>query len=95
LERIEGCENVGGRDPEDTVGEEGKTPRDTKHEIQAQDDYDAFAIFTFLCVVLFDSLKSKEPRQNNDGRTEGEEEDQRIVAYVDYIVDVIVSYPAP
>lgn len=39
--------------------------------------------------------EAKEPGQCDDEASEGEEEDQRIVADVDDIVDVIVCYPAP
>lgn len=95
LERIEDCENVGGRDPEDTVGEEGKTPRDTQHATQSQDGYNTFATSAKFCVGCVGSLETKEPGQHDDEGSEGEEEHQRIVAYVDNVVDVTVCYPAP
>lgn len=93
LERIEDCENVVGGDPEDTVGEEGKTPSDTQHATESQDDYNLFA----MCARLSGScsLEKEEPGQYDDEGSEGEDEDQNIVAYVNNVVHQIVGYPAP
>lgn len=95
LERIEDGEDVIGRDPEDTVGEEGETPRDTQHAAQSQDDYNAFATSANLRVGSVGPLETEEPGQYDDESGEGEEEDQRVVAHVDNVVDLTVRYPAP
>ncbi len=95
LERIEDCKNVVGGDLEDTVGEEGKTPRDTQHATQSQDGYNTFTTCAWFCVVCVGSLETKEPGQYYDEGSEGEDEHQHIVAYVDNVVDVTVYYPAP
>ena len=95
LERVKDCENVVGGDPEDAVGEEGKTPCDTQHATQSQDGHNAFAASVNLSFARIGFLETKEPGQYDDEGSEGEEEDQRIVAYVDNVVDVTVCYPAP
>lgn len=94
LERIEDRKNVVGGDQEDTLGEKGKTPCDTQHATQSQDGYNTFATAK-LSVVCFGSPETKEPGQYDDEGSEGEEEDQRIVAYVDNVVDFTFYYPAP
>lgn len=95
MERIKGRENVVGGDPEDTVGEEGKTPCDTQHAAQSQNGNDAFATSAILRIAYGGSLPTEEPGQYDDEGSEGEDEDQRIVAYVDNVVGVTVGYPAP
>lgn len=80
LERIEDRENVEGGDLEDTVGEEGETPCDTQHATQSQDGYNIFATSANLSVACFGSPETKERGQYDDEGSEGEEEDQRIVA---------------
>ena len=95
LERVQGRENVVGGDPEGTIGEEGKPPCDAQHAAQSQYGYNIFAISAHLYVACFGSLEAKEPGQHDDEGSEGEEEDQNIVAYVDNVVDVTVCYPAP
>ena len=91
LERIEDGENVVGGDLEHTVCKEGKTPTDTQHATQSQDDPNTMAI----CGDLSVSLETKKPDHHDDEGGEGEDEDQRIVAYVDDVVHVNVRYPAP
>lgn len=95
LERIKDCENVVGGDPEDTVCEEGKTPCDTQHAAQSQDGDDVFATSAIFRGAYGGSLPTEEPGQYDDEGSEGEDEYQRIVAYVDDVVDVTVGYPAP
>lgn len=95
LEGVEDCEDVVGRDPEDAVGEEGETPCDTQHAAQSQDGYNAFATSANLCIGSVAPLETEEPGQHDDEGDEGEEEDQRVVAYVDNVVDGTVCYPAP
>ncbi len=95
LERIENRENVVGRDLEDTVGKEGTAPSDTQHAAQSHDGYNSFATFAILYIACIGSFETEEPPHNDNEGREGEEEDQRIIAYVDNIVDVAVCYPAP
>lgn len=95
MKRIEDCENIVGGNPEDPIGEEGKTPCDTQHATQPHDGYYTLAISVNFCGATFVSLETNEPGQYNDEGSEGEEEDQCIVAYVDNVVDVNVCYPAP
>lgn len=59
LERIEDSENVVGRNPEDTMAEEDKTPRDTQHGTQSHDDDNAFATSVSLCIGCLMSLLTK------------------------------------
>ena len=95
LKRIENGENVVGGNPEGTVGEEGETPGDTEHEAQSHDGHQAYAAFVDLLVVLLVSLEKTEPCHHDGEGDEGEDEDDSIVADVDNVVDVPVSYPAP
>lgn len=96
LERIEGCENIVGRDLEGTVCKEGKSPCDTQNATQSEDGYNIFATSAGVAnVVCSGSLKTKEPGQYDDEGRKSEEEDHRIVGYVDNVVDVPVCYPAP
>lgn len=83
LERIEDSENVVSRHPEDTMAEEDKTPWDTQNGTQSHDDDNVFATSVSLCNGCLMSLLTKEPRQYEDEGREGDQEDQRIVAYVD------------
>lgn len=96
LERIQDRENVVGGNPEDTGGEEGETPSYTHHATQSHDDWDASYIGVYFCATFSTShsLETKEPGHYDDEGSEGEEEDQRIVTYVDNVVHVIVRYPA-
>lgn len=95
LKRIEDRENVVGRDPKDTVGEEGETPREAQQATQSHDGHDAGAALVDLCGVGLNPLETVEPGQDEDEAGEGEDEDQRIVAYVDNVLRVPVRYPAP
>lgn len=72
MERIEDCENVVGGDPEDTVGEEEKTPCDTQYATESQDDYNAFATSAIFCIACVGSLLTEEPAQYDDEGSEGE-----------------------
>lgn len=91
MERTEKCENVEGRNPQDIAGEEHKAPRDTQDATQSRDHCDVSAGFCIACVG---SPETAEPANHRDEGSEGEEEDQRIVAYVDDVVDVTVGDPA-
>lgn len=95
MKRIEDCENVVGGDLEDPIGEEGKTPRDTQHATQSQDGDNTSAISVHFRSATFAPLETNEPGDYDDEGREGEEEDQRIVAHVDNVVDGVVCYPAP
>lgn len=95
LKWVEDCENVGGYHPEGAVGEESEAPRDTQLATQTQNDHYFPAGSCFLLVRCFASLETKEPGQCDDDCGEGEEEDHRIVANVDDVMDVIVVNPAP
>lgn len=95
LEGVEDCENVGGRNPKVTVGEKGEAPRDTQLAAQAQDGYYTSACLALSCVELFGSCEANDPGQTDDDHGESEDEDQRIVADVDNVVNVIVVYPTP
>lgn len=70
LERTKKCENVEDRNPQDTVGEEHKAPRDTQDATQSCDHCDVSAGFCIACVG---SPETAEPANHHD---EGEEEDQ-------------------
>lgn len=95
LKRIEDCENVVGWDLEDPIGKEGKAPRDTQHAAQSQDGDNTSAFSVNLYSATFVSFDTNEPGHYDDEGSEGKEEDQRVVAYVDNVVDVNVCYPAP
>lgn len=96
LERIQDSENVVGRDPEGTVGEEGETPGDPHRATQSQDDSDALFIHAHFCgdFLVCCSLETNEVGQYDDEGGEGEDEDQRVVTYVDNVVRGVVRYPA-
>lgn len=95
LERIQSCENVVGRDPEGTIGEESKTPCDSQNATQSHYDYNIWAIFACFYIGSFSFPEKKEPGHYDDEGTESEDEDQSIVAYVDNVVDIVICYPAP
>lgn len=95
LEGVEDCENVGGRNPEVSVGEKGEAPWDTQLAAQAQGGYYTCALLALSCVELFGSSEAKDPGQTDDDHGEGEDEDQRIVAHVDNVVNIVVVYPTP
>lgn len=95
LERIEDRENVVGGHPKGAVGKEGKTPCDTQQATQSHDSYNAWATCVILCFACVGSLETEEPGHCDDKSSKGEDEDHHIVAYVDNVVGVIVSDPAP
>lgn len=95
MERAEDCENVISRDPQDTVGEEDKSPWDAQNGAQSKDDHDAFAVSVDILVAWIGFLVTGEHGQHDDEGGKSKQEDQRIAAYVHDPVDGTVCYPAP